>query len=175
MIFRVLIAAGVVASGLAVASPAEAAPLWSSCFNTSSGNRVCNVITSNTENSRAIAWRDSVQNLTRSTISATCQAETSKTFTWGLSVSMTAEMKAPIFGGIQTTVNPSVQRSTTTGYVTSATFSVPAGATRHCDRGTVRERVKGYTKVGYYSAGSGGWNYTYWSAQAPTSARWWIY
>ena len=159
-------------AGIAVGNgPASASPLWSECGKLRYARNYCSSITSNSVNSRVIAYRDSIQNLRSRAISASCSASQSKTVKWSVGASLETEIKTGIFGGIKGEINASVERETTTGYVTSATFGVPAHDTVHCDRGVVKEVVRGSTRImdGPHVTSQG------WTAFAPEAARWWIY
>lgn len=154
--------------------PAEAGPIWKQC-RTRTNMHYCSYITKNIENRRLIGYRDSVWNGRKYAIRATCQASTSKTSRHSVGAKLSTEIKAGIFGGIQAEVNSSVEKSMTTGYVTSASFRVPARDTVYCDRGIVNELVKGRTRVTHFSASGSTSKTTYWTAKAPARARWWIY
>ncbi len=160
-------------AGVAVGNaPVSASPpLWSECGKLPYARTYCSSITSNSANSRVIAYRDSIQNLTRTSISASCSADQSKTVRWGVGASLETTIKAGIFGGIKGEINASVGRETTTGYTASATFKVPRNETVHCDRGVVKEIVRGSTRImdGPHVTTQS------WTASAPEAARWWIY
>ncbi|MBB6628895.1 hypothetical protein H5V45_16320 [Nocardioides sp. KIGAM211] len=172
---RVLALVGALLLGLVVLLPgqADAAPRKLDC-GSNDNSSWCSYMTQNLENSRVYGYRDSISNSRNYAITGTCEASTSKTFTYTVGSTLGTEIKAGIFGGVKAEINASVAKSTTTGYVTSAEFKVPAHDTVYCDRGTVNETIKGYTKLSYCGGGCGTKKKT-WSFKAPTRARWWIY
>ena len=174
-VLRVLAAVGALLVGLVVLLPAQAdaAPRKLSC-GSSENSSWCSYMTENLENSRRYGYRDSISNSRNYAITGTCEASTSKTFTWTLGSTLGTEVKAGIFGGVKAEINASVSKSTTTGYVTSAAFKVPAHDTVYCDRGTVNETLKGFTRLSYCGGGCGT-EKKWWTFRAPTRARWWIY
>ncbi len=156
-----------------VPSQANAAPRKLSC-GSNQNSSWCNYMTANLENYRSYGWRDSISNGRNYAIKGSCEAATSKTFSWSVGSTLGTEVKAGIFGGVKAEINASVSRSTTTGYVTSAEFKIPAHDTVYCDRGTVNETIKGFTRLSYCGGGCGTVK-KYWKFKAPTRARWWIY
>lgn len=80
-------------------------------------------------------------------------------------------MKAGIFGGLETTLSADISKQMSTGYVTSATFKVPANDTVYCDRGIVNERVSMLRTRKW----NGGGDRKVYTAKAPSRARWWIF
>lgn len=168
-------AATLLASLLVVLLPAQAdaSPRKLSC-GSNDNSQWCNYMTANLENYRSYGWRDSISNARNYAIEGSCEAQESKTFTYSVGSTLSTEIKAGIFGGVKAEINASIAKSTTTGYVTSATFKIPAHDTVYCDRGTVQETIKGFTKINYFSGG-GGTIKKYWKFKAPTRARWWIY
>lgn len=156
-----------------VPSQANAAPRKLDC-GSNQNSSWCSYMTANLENYRTYGYRDSISNGRNYAINGTCEASTSKTFSWSVGSTLGTEVKAGIFGGVKVEINASVSKSTTTGYVTSAQFKVPAHDTVYCDRGTVNETIKGFTKLNYCGAGCGTTK-KYWKFKAPTRARWWIY
>jgi hypothetical protein len=134
----------------------------------------CSYVTQNIENSRTIGYRDSIYNGRNYRISGHCEANTSKTSTYSLGSTLGTEIKAGIFGGVKAEINSNVAKSMTTGYVTSATFKIPAHSTVYCDRGIVNERLKGYTKLNYCGGGCSTEKKS-WTFKAPARLRWWVY
>ncbi|WP_148614108.1 hypothetical protein [Nocardioides rubriscoriae] len=131
-------------------------------------------MTRNLVNNKTIGYRDSITNNRSYAIHGSCEANTSKTSTYTLSTTLGTEIKAGIFGGVKAEVNAGVEKSMTTGYVTSASFKIPADETVYCDRGIVNERLEGYTKLSYCGGGCSTTTKK-WSFQAPARLRWWIY
>ena len=156
-----------------VPSTAEAAPRRLDCGSTDY-THWCSYMTSNTENYRTYGYRDSISNSRNYAIKGTCEASTSKTFSYSVGATLGSEIKAGIFGGVKAEINSSISKSTTTGYVTTAEFKVPANDTVYCDRGTVNETIKGFTKLSH-CGGECSTDKKYWKFKAPTRARWWIY
>ncbi|KZM79599.1 hypothetical protein A0J59_08325 [Cellulosimicrobium sp. I38E] len=122
-----------------------------------------------------MAYRDSVINGTSATISATCEASTSKTYTHSVSASVEAKVKAGILGEMGVTAGYGFSASLSSGYSTSATFSVPARKTVKCDRGVYTEKMSGKTVYSYSGGGSGTIKTVSWSSTAPQRAAWSIY
>lgn len=175
LVLRALAAVGALLAGLVVLLPAEAnaAPRKLNC-GSNDNSSWCNYMTQNVENSRKYGYRDSISNSRNYAIKGKCEASTSKTFTWSVGSTLGAEIKAGIFGGVKAEINSSVSKSTTTGYVTSAEFKVPKHDTVYCDRGTVNETLKGFTRLSYCGGGCDTVK-KWWTFKAPTRARWWIY
>lgn len=175
LFLRVLTVVGALLVGVTVLLPAQAdaAPRKLNC-GSNDNSSWCSYMTENLENSRSYGYRDSISNSRNYPITGKCEASTSKTFTWSVGSKLGTEIKAGIFGGVKVEINASVSRSTTTGYVTSAEFKVPKHDIVYCDRGTVNETIKGFTKLSYCGGGCHTTKKS-WSFKAPTRARWWIY
>ncbi|MFS3128271.1 hypothetical protein ACLM5J_07675 [Nocardioides sp. Bht2] len=152
---------------------ASAAPNKIDCGQTRSSSW-CSYVTQNIEDSKTIGYRDSISNGRRYAISGHCEASTQKTSSYSIGSTLGTEIKAGIFGGVKAEINSNIEKSMTSGYVTSATFKIPANSTVYCDRGIVNERLKGYTKL--HACGGGCSTTTKnWTFQAPARLRWWIY
>jgi hypothetical protein len=98
------------------------------------------VTITNLPNKLKVDWPDAVINDSKSTASYTVKAEVSTTFTWGVSVSVSAEAKALIFAKVTGTVNGSIEHSKTTTYGSSVTVTVPPHSTMKADRGMWQEK-----------------------------------
>jgi hypothetical protein len=159
LVLRVLAAVGALLAGLVVLLPAEAsaAPRKLSC-GSNENSSWCNFMTQNVENSRKYGYRDSISNGRNYPIKGKCEASTSKTFSWSVGSTLGAEIKAGIFGGVKTEINS----------------KVPKKDTVYCDRGTVNETIKGFTRLSYCGGGCDTVKKR-WTFKAPTRARWWIY
>jgi hypothetical protein len=160
----------VLAAPVASALPASAA----SACSTTSNSKTCAYTDSRQATSWKVCYRDSIYNGLSYGITGNCQASTSVTVSHTVSVSVTASAKALIFASMEATLSADVSTSMSTGYVTSANFSIPAKTTVYCDRGIIKENVKGHTTTWWYSAGAGQ-STTYWSSSAPARAQWKIY
>lgn len=158
---------------LGMPTQANAAPNKIDCGQTNSSSW-CSYVTQNIVDNKTIGYRDSITNNRNYGISGHCEASTSRTSTYTLGSTIGTEIKAGIFGGVKAEINASVEKSMTSGFVTSATFRIPANSTVYCDRGIVNERLKGYTKL-HYCGGGCHTTTKYWTFQAPERLRWWIY
>lgn len=159
-------------AGLAVTQ----APTASAATSCRSGThwQACSTITARIPISFVAGYRDSVRNLKSYAITGNCQASTSKTVTFGVSVGVKAEVKAAIFASMEASLTQNIEQSMSTGYVTSATFTVKAKSTVYCDRGIYNENVKGNSTYSYYGGGAGTTRQS-WTAHAPSRAQWLIY
>lgn len=158
---------------LAPAAPAQAATRKLDCGRTNNSSW-CSYMTANIEDSKTIGYRDSISNSRRYAIEGHCEASTQKTSSWSVGTTLGTEIKAGIFGGVKAEVNASVEKSMTSGFVTSSTFKIPARDTVYCDRGIVNERIQGYTKLSYCGGGCSTTRKN-WTFMAPARLRWWIY
>jgi len=124
-----------------------------------------------------IGYRDSVRNRSSSNISATCTATTSTTVTYSLSVTVGVEAKAWIFAKISASVTGGVAKSMSTGYSTSATFTVKPGKVMKCDRGVVTQRASAVrtTTTTYKNSRPTTVNRTNFTVAAPSRGMWDIY
>lgn len=169
-----LLSAVMAAATIVMVPPAaHAAPNKIDCGRNTNSSW-CSYVTRNIADSRTIGYRDSISNNRGYAIQGSCEANTSKSSTYTLGTTVGTEVKAGIFGGVKAEINASVAKSMTTGYVTSATFKVPANSTVYCDRGIVNERLKGYTKL-HYCGGGCNTVTKEWTFKAPARLRWWIY
>lgn len=152
---------------------ASAAPNKIDCGQTRSSSW-CSYVTQNIVDSKTIGYRDSISNGRNYAIEGHCEASTQKTSSYSIGSTLGTEIKAGIFGGVKAEINSNIEKSMTSGYVTSATFKIPKNSTVYCDRGIVNERLKGYTKL--HACGGGCSTTTKnWTFQAPARLRWWIY
>lgn len=97
-----------------------------------------------------VGYRDSLINRTGRTASLTCEATTSKKFTYGASVTVSGEIKAGIFASIKASATVSVSKEMTSGFATKAGISVPAHSKVLCDRVVYIERFKVRKCLEYY-------------------------
>ncbi|MEU4196131.1 hypothetical protein AB0E69_29790 [Kribbella sp. NPDC026611] len=158
--------------GLSIVQAPDAAAA-TSC-RSGSNWQACSTIDKRIPVSFTAGYRDSVRNDKSYSITGQCEASTSKTVTWGVSVSVKEQLKAAIFASIEASVTANVELSMTTGYVTSANFTVRAHDTVYCDRGIYQENVKGHSTLSYYGGGAGTIHQS-WTAHAPSRAQWRIY
>jgi len=166
-----LLAAGTVVVDPA-AEPADARRLLD-CGRTES-SRWCSYMTRNIENGKQANFRSSVRNTTGQRITGECDASQSTTSDWSVGGSVSGEIKAGIFGGVQTEVNGSISRSKTAAVGVRVSFPVPPRSTRYCDWGIVNERIKGFTRLSYCGGGCQTVRRS-WSFKAPARTRWWVY
>jgi hypothetical protein len=126
----------------------------------------------NLPNKLKVDWSDAVINDSKGSATYTVTAQTSTTFTWGLSASVSVEGKALIFAKVSATINGSIQHSKTTTYGSSVSVQVPAHSTMKADRGMWQEKFAyKYYKIDTScrettSSGTG---------QAPYKTAWHIY
>lgn len=158
---------------VAPSAPASAAANKIDCGQNNNSSW-CSYITRNIVDGKTIGYRDSITNNRGYAITGHCEASTSKTSTYSLGTTLGTEIKAGIFGGVKAEVNANIEKSMSSGYVTSANFRIPANSTVYCDRGIVNERLQGYTKLNYCGGGCGT-KTTKWTFTAPERLRWWIY
>lgn len=138
--------------GLSDTAPDPDAPETSQIKPGSSTSRpLCDAASSvtvtNLANSFKVDWSDVAINETSGKATIAVKAEVATTYTYGLSVSVTAEAKALIFAKVSGTINGSVSKSKMTTYGSTFTVDVPARTTVKVDRGMWQERF-GYK---YYS------------------------
>lgn len=116
-----------------------------------------------------LGYRDSLENATNRTASFECEASQSRTFTFGASMKITAEVKLWLLGRAEAEFGVDVSRSLTSGYVTRAGVEVPPKSTVYCDRVVYRERFKVCRTTVYYGQESDCVYTTYW---APSRRGW---
>ena len=168
-LFVTLLLAGLF-QALAVA-PAQAAKR---CYSVrSSGDAQshleCYRIVSRVKKDWKVGYRDALVNRTSRTASLDCEAQQSKTFTFGASVKITTEVKIWLLGRAQAEFGADVSRSKSSGYATKAGIKVPPHTTTYCDRVVFRERFKVCKTSIYYGQESSCKYLTYW---APSRNGW---
>jgi hypothetical protein len=87
-----------------------------------------------------VGYRDSLVNRTSRTARLECEASSSRTFSYGASITIGASIKAGIFASIDASTSVSMSKSMTSGYAVKAGVSVPAHRTVYCDRVVYRSR-----------------------------------
>jgi hypothetical protein len=162
----------VAAAGLSLVQ-ATTASAATSC-TTATHYQACATVDSRQPRSFDIGYRDTVINSLNYAITADCQASTAKTIKFGVTAGTKAEVKVAIFGSMEVSLSANIEKSLTTGYVTTAKFAVKAHGTVYCDRGVYREIVKGHSTLSYYGGGAGTIK-QYWTAGAPSRAAWHVY
>jgi len=100
-------------------------------------------VTSNTANNMVVYQRYAVINQTGATATGSFTSATSGTLTVGASISLSAEMKAAIFGGIKTQVSTAISTTTTAETGVTATAPVKPYSTLHGDWGIWKENTTG--------------------------------
>jgi hypothetical protein len=154
-------------AGAAEVDPAEPKPQARYC---SPGNRVS---LSNTKNTLDVKYRTSVTNGTGSTQRFKFTSKKSGTTTYGLSITLSAELKAGIFAKIGAEINPSVEKSMTAETGEEVAGTVKPHSTLKGDFGNWRENVSGWSAYMYSNCTYG--TKKYFKAWAPYRTNWRVY
>ncbi|WP_435599988.1 hypothetical protein [Streptomyces sp. C10-9-1] len=158
----------VVPAGAAEVAPSEPKPQALYC---TPGNRV--VISKNTANTIDVKYRTSVTNSTGSKQNYKFTSKKGGTTTFGLSITVSAELKAGIFAKIGAEVNGSVSRSLTAEIGEEVSGTVKPRSTLKGDFGNWRENVSGWTAYMYSNCSYG--TKKYFNAWAPYRTNWRVY
>lgn len=156
------------AAGAAPVNPLDPQPMAEYC---SPGTRA--VISSNTANTLDVKYRTSVTNGTGSTQNFKFTSKSGGATTYGLSITVSTELKAGIFGKISAEVNPSVEKSMTAEIGEEVSGTVNAYSTLKGDFGNWKENVSGWTAYQYSNCSYG--TKTYYNAWAPYRTNWKVY
>jgi hypothetical protein len=144
----------------------------STCRTHGNGSlRTCSEVTSTKRSTFKVAYRDAIINDTSRTISGTCKATESKTTKHTVNVSLSTAVKAGIFAEMDVTAGYALEKSLTSGFDTSGTFTVPPRSKVTCDRGTWVEKMSGYSVTRNLGPG-GGRERTNWTSTAPERNAW---
>ncbi|MFD9032592.1 hypothetical protein ACFVZW_15785 [Streptomyces sp. NPDC059567] len=169
-------ATGALAITLLSVGPAGAAPV--DPFDPQPQAEYCQpgkraAIPTNTANTLDVKYRTSVTNGTGSTQNFKFTSKKSGTTTYGLSITVSAEMKAWIFAKIAAEVNGSVEKSKTAEIGEEVSGTVKPHSTLKGDFGNWRENVSGWTAHQYSNCSYG--TKTYFNAWAPYRTNWRVY
>ncbi|MFI8422277.1 hypothetical protein [Streptomyces sp. NPDC085479] len=131
------------------------------------------VISSNTANTLDVKYRTSVTNDNDVTQNFKFISKKSGTTTYGLSITVSTELKAGIFGKIAAEINGTVEKSKTAETGEEVWGTVKPHSTIKGDYGNWKENVSGWTAYQYSNCSYG--SKTYFNAWAPYRTNWRIY
>lgn len=131
------------------------------------------IVSKNTANSRDVKYRTSVTNSTGSKKSFKFSSKRGGTTKFGVSITMTASLKAGVFASIEGSINGSVEKSMTAEVGEEVSGTVKARSTIKGDFGNLKENVSGYTAFMYSNCTYG--KKTSFKASAPYRTNWRVY
>ncbi|MDT9691139.1 hypothetical protein Q5762_22870 [Streptomyces sp. P9(2023)] len=165
------LAAMMLSMGTASAAPVDPIDPQPEAEYCQPGNRVA--IPTNTANTLDVKYRTSVTNGTSSTQNFKFTSKKGGTTTFGVSITVSAELKAGIFSKIGAEVNGSVEKSMTAEIGEEVSGTVKPHSTLKGDFGNWRENVSGWTAYQYSNCSYG--TKTYFNAWAPYRTNWKVY
>lgn len=128
--------------GSLLASPADASTCKTVRPTSIRTIETCYSVPQATTRTWRIAYQDGVENRLTQAVTGSCTTTKSTTYSYGLSVTLGAEVSAWVFNKISASVTGTLSKSTTTGYGITTTFPVPARSTVHCQRGAYSQGLR---------------------------------
>lgn len=147
VLLLVLLAGSLSAVPAFTSAPAQAAAPPERCFSAGGGggtqsHQVCYKFVRRLARNYKIGYRDSLVNATNREAEIRCTAEQSETFTYGLSITVSAKVKATLFVDLEASVTANVEKSMSSGVTVLGRVKVPPRTTTYCDRVTYHERFR---------------------------------
>ena len=131
------------------------------------------VVLTNTKNTMDVAYATSVMNDTSRTVGYKFTAKKTKTTTWSVSASVTAEAKAAIFAKVEASLNGGITKSNQTEYGAEVTGKVPPKTRTYGDYGNWKENAKFKVAQRYSNCTYSTWKYGTFSAPYREAWRVW--